>query len=66
MTSTERSAGERDQVYLDLIRNYYDFTSSKHNDIWNLFRKRIISSLLNDYMIPSFMKEIKDELNREG
>lgn len=34
--------------------------------MWNLFRKRIISSLLNDYVIPSLMKEIKDDLTREG
>lgn len=66
MTSTGGSAGDRDQVYLEIIRNYYDCATTKNVEIWNLFRKRVISSLLNDYMIPSFMKEIKDELTREG
>lgn len=25
ITSTERSAGDRDQIYLEIIKNYYDF-----------------------------------------
>lgn len=51
---------------MEIIRNYYDMNANKNSDIWNLFRKRVISNLLNDYVIPSLMKEIKDDLTREG
>ena len=62
----EKTGGERDQVYLEIIRNYYDLNNNKNSEMWNFFRKRVISTLLNDYFIPSFMKEIKEFLSEEG
>ena len=66
LVSAERIVGERDAIYVELIRNYYDLANNKHAEMWNLFRKRVISTLLNEYFIPAFMKEVKDQLTQEG
>ncbi|CAM6000710.1 unnamed protein product [Sphagnum balticum] len=34
--------------------------------MWNMFRKQVIHRMLEDYFFPAFMKEIKEDLTREG
>lgn len=62
----ERDNRERDTVYIEIARNYYDISNHKHAEIWNVFRKRVLNCMLSDYFFPSFMREIKDDLTREG
>ena len=40
--------------------------NNRNSEMWNLFRKRTVATMLNEYFIPSFMAEIKEELNKEG
>ena len=55
--ASERAGiNDRDQVYVEIIRNYYDLSSAKNTEIWNLIRKRVVTSLLSDYIIPNFMR----------
>lgn len=62
----EKQSKDRDTVYMELARSYFDISNSKANQIWNIFRKRILHGLLNEHFLPNFTKEIKDDLTREG
>jgi len=50
---------DNDSICEELIHQYYDTITSKNLEIWNLFRKRIISNLLYDFYIPYFTQEIR-------
>ena len=50
---------DHDTVCDELIYQYYDTIPSKNLEIWNLFRKRIISNLLYEHYIPYFTQEIR-------
>ena len=64
LSGADVESRERDTVYMELAKCYYDISSKA--EYWNVFRKRVITAFLNDLFIPTFMKEMKEELSKEG
>lgn len=46
----------KDTVYNEIIKYYFDITTHKSGDSWNLFRKRVIHRTLDTYFFPAFWK----------
>jgi len=51
---------------MDLFKYYHETTSHKAGEVWNLFRKKVITGMLEDYFFPAFFKEVKEDLTKEG
>lgn len=47
-------------------RYYYDLSTHSSGEVWNIFRKQVLIKMLSDFFFPAFMKEVKDDLTREG
>jgi hypothetical protein len=51
---------------MELARYYFEIGNRSTLDIWNFYRKRIITGFLNDFFLPNLLTEVKDELTKEG
>lgn len=51
---------------MELARYYFEIGNRSTLDIWNFYRKRIITGFLNDFFLPHLLIEVKEELAREG
>jgi hypothetical protein len=45
---------------MEIIKYYYDVSVLKEGEVWNLFRRQVITRMLQDYFFPAFFKEVKD------
>ena len=66
LSSADTRNFESDSIYLDLVKYYFDINVNESGDIWNLFRKKILTNMLEHLFFPSFLKEVRDDLTREG
>jgi transcriptional accessory protein Tex/SPT6 len=51
---------------MELARYYFEIGNKSTLDIWNFYRKRIITGFLNDFFLPHLLSEVKEELTKEG
>ena len=66
LSSTDSKNFESDNVYLDLTKSYFDINLNESGNYWNIFRKLVLTIMLENYFFPSFMKEIREDLTKEG
>ena len=46
LSSADAKNFESDPVYLDLAKNYFDITLNESGNLWNLFRKQVLTGML--------------------